>query len=149
MNFVSIARKTVSRRLQAVACLLAMTFLWAPLWANGGKGAANCNGMMCMAKGHDMTMAMATTPAPKPATDPSEDVGMHCDHESQSSAIKCSMSCCHTETRAFVASLTFDLPAAVVLSRPLPFAAPLFVSSENEIFSTVAPPDRPPRLMHS
>jgi hypothetical protein len=126
-----------------------MTLLWAPLWANACKGASNCTGMMCMAKSHDKAMAMATAPSPEPAAEASEDASMHCEHESRSSDAKCSMSCCHTETRAFVASMTFDLPAAVLLSRSPQFAAPLLLSSENDIFSTIAPPDHPPRLMHS
>ena len=148
MDFASIPRKGTARRLQAVACLLAMTLVWTPLWAAAWTGASNCTGMMCTAAGHK-AMAKANAPSPKGAAQAAEDASMQCEHESRSSVTKCSMSCCHTESRAFVASMTFDLPAAVLLSRSLQLADSLSVPSESAIFSTVAPPDHPPRLMHS
>ena len=149
MSFGSITRKGTARRLRGVACLLAMTLVWTPLWAAAWTGASNCSGMMCMAKGHDKAMAMLTEPPSERAAEASEGASMHCEHESRSSVTKCSISCCHTESRAFVAAMTFDLPADVLLSRSLQLADSLSVRSESALFSTIAPPDHPPRLMHS
>ena len=62
---------------------------------------------------------------------------------------QCAMSCCQTESHVFVASIVFVLPAAPVLARSPYFEAPVTVSAQREILSSVAPPHRPPRLIPS
>jgi hypothetical protein len=131
------------RKLGAWVCLVAALLLWSPLLAAAWQSVemSCCIAGMCPAHGHTSDQRR------QPAS--SQQHPMTCDHQAGSNLLECSMSCCHTEPRSFVASIVFVVPSTVALSRLPDHATPLLLSSERAPLPPVIPPDLPPRLIPS
>ncbi|MGB2632572.1 MAG: hypothetical protein WAM58_01430 [Candidatus Acidiferrum sp.] len=131
------------RKMGAWVCLIAAVLLWSPLWAVAWQSAqmSCCSGGICLAadhaKQHQLSAAGASE---KPVT---------CEHQGGIEMSQCAMSCCQTESHVFVASLVFVLPVAPVLARSPYFVTPVTASVQRQVLPSLAPPDRPPRLIPS
>jgi len=131
------------KKIGAWVCLIAALLLWSPLWAAAwqSRSMSCCDGGMCPI--HQHSKQSPSHPHHSPAAP------VTCEHHSESGMIPCSMSCCQTEDRSFVASIVFVLPHALVFSGSPRFDAPLNVSSACAVLPAIAPPDRPPRQFPS
>ena len=138
-----LARAATGRKVAGSVCLVAALLLWGPLWATAWEadGKTCCAGAMCPAHQH----SKHSQDYPKPA-DPS-DSSMLCEHHGNASIAPCSMSCCRTDARYFVASIVFLLPQTVALWGSSPSAAQLNFGPEHALLSSIAPPDQPPRSL--
>ena len=127
----------------ACVCLIAAVLLWSPLWAMAWQSAqmSCCDGGICLAAHH----AKQT----RHSSDSTSEKSMTCEHQRGNAISQCSMSCCQTDAHVFVASIVFVLPAAPALASSPYFATPATVSAQREILPSLAPPDRPPRLIPS
>ena len=112
------------KKIAAYVCLLAVTLLWAPLWAAAlqTNGMTCCTGAMCPAHGHSQR-----NPAPAPTSSTGAETHMKCDHSANRSAsnsmVNCNMSCCQDQAQSFVAvAIHFVLPDSRILM-PLKLAA--------------------------
>lgn len=132
----------------ACVCLIAAVLLWSPLWAVAWQSArmSCCDNGICLAASH----AKQTRHSPDSTSQkPPSEKQMTCEHQRGNAISQCSMSCCQTDVHVFVASIVFVLPAAPALASSPCFATPASMSAQREILPSLAPPDRPPRLIPS
>jgi len=131
----------LGRRLRACVCLVAVALLWAPAWAAAlqAAGMACCDGAMCPLHGH----------APKKSSsdgNSAQDMPMAgCDHRGRTTAVDCSVACCHPKDPVVTGAVVFVLPVTVAISAPLfigPPTRPLAVSANSVVFDPASPPPR-------
>jgi hypothetical protein len=127
------------RRLGACVCLVAVMLLWAPAWGAvlQAAGVGCCDGAMCPLHGH----------APKRSsgdTNSAKDMPMAgCDHHARTTAMDCTVACCHPKDPAVTGAVVFVLPTLVTISVPL-FGGPPPLGSSASMNSLVFDPASPP-----
>ena len=136
------------RKMAAWVCLLAVMFLWAPLWAMALEASALgcCADGFCgrAMHGHQKTnRAVAVHPAP--AEPPTE-----CEHQggaarNKAGAMKCSLSCCHEGSDALAAAVLLILPATAPISVPLGLAWASPELTATGVTQPIEPLSPPPR----
>ncbi|HTC42550.1 MAG TPA: hypothetical protein VK703_13305 [Candidatus Acidoferrales bacterium] len=127
----------------ACVCLIAAVLLWSPLWAVAWQSAqmSCCDSGICLTADHaKQHHGSAPGASQKPVT---------CEHQGGNEISQCAIHCYQTEFHVFVASIVFVLPIAPVPARSPYFVTPVALSAQREILPSVAPPDRPPRLIPS
>lgn len=136
------------RKTAAWVCLLAVLFLWAPVWAMAVEASALgcCVDGFCgrTTHGHQKT-SQAVTAHPAPA-----EAAMECEHHggvtrNKVGAMKCSMSCCHESSNALAAAVLFILPRTAPISVPLgaAWASPeLTATGPTQSIEPLSPPPR-------
>jgi hypothetical protein len=123
------------RMFAALACLLAVVFLYAPFAAAAwsSHGMACCTAGFCNIPKHHHSKAPAHSAA-----------GEECDH-GMAGMMNCSMACCQDPDKIVVASLAFVLPpSTTTFSASLVSRSALQVRS-IEIPRTIEPQSPPPR----
>jgi hypothetical protein len=135
------------KKIAACVCLLAVTLLWAPLWAAAlqTNGMTCCTGAMCPAHRHS-----PKNPAPASTSSTSAETHMQCDHSanrsSSNSMVSCNMSCCQDQDQSFVAAaIHFVLPdSRIVMPQKLASASIPELKVSQPLHSTdpLSPPPR-------
>jgi hypothetical protein len=132
------------KRLGACVCLVAVMLLWAPAWGAvlQAAGVGCCDGAMCPLHGHGPKKSSSDANS-------SKDMPMAgCEHHARTTAMVCSVACCHPKDPAVTGAIVFVLPSPVALSAPLflgPPSRPLAVSANSFVFDPTSPP---PRTLH-
>jgi hypothetical protein len=131
----------LGRKLGAFVCLVAVIFLWAPLWASAlqAAGMACCDGAMCPLHGHSPKKSSGDTDSAKNAP------MAGCEHHGRKAAMDCTMACCHPADPVVTGAVVFVLPGAVAISAPLFIGPPRpdFSSSASSfVFDPASPPPR-------
>lgn len=129
-------------RLAALFCVLALSFLYAPLGASYllGKAASCCTSGMCNIASHHHKQASRTHEAP-----------MDCAHAGNRMS-DCSLSCCQTPAQAAVAAHIFVLPSVIPPSQPemlSQLATPVGPSELSRFSEPAYPPPRVPLSLFS
>jgi hypothetical protein len=123
------------RIFSALACLLAVVFLFAPLagaaWSSHAM--ACCAGGYCNIPNHHHQKAPANSSA-------SEDCGHGL------ALMKCSMSCCQDSDKPVVTSVAFVLPTATFTSSSILVTRTIEHTGSIGIPRSVAPLSPPPRI---
>jgi hypothetical protein len=151
-----IFRSTLSNRhhnrgrvIGALACLLAIAFLYAPLAAAAfSPSAMACcaNGLCNIPSHHHKSSATTTTPA---STGSHEDCG-HNMAGKMASMTECSMDCCQThETPAAVGSVTFVMAPMFHVTVSMDVTRAGEITRAIEIPRTIEPVSPPPRFLSS
>jgi hypothetical protein len=139
--------------LGALACLLAIAFLYAPLAAAAFSPAMACcaEGFCNIPKHHHKSK---TAPNPNPAV--THEAGHEdCGHDMSSKVgdktagmNDCSMDCCQThETPATVGSVTFVMPPVFVVPVSMHVTRSSGITRALEIPRAIEPASPPPRLL--
>jgi hypothetical protein len=135
----------------ALACLLAIAALYAPLAAAAfSPSAMACcaNGLCNIPSHHHKTSAAATTPA---ATGSHEDCGhdMSTKVDGKMAGMNdCSMDCCQThETPAAVGSVTFVMPPVFFVAVSMDVTRAGEITRAIEIPRAIEPASPPPRFL--
>jgi len=126
-----------SRFFCAIACLLAMALLYAPLAAAAWSSyqAACCASGQCPIKAHHHHQNPA---APEKHMD--------CGHE-MFTMTACSMSCCHNPERAFVSSSVFVFPALITIFEPSALQTHITIAKLTNLHRSTEPLYPPPRFL--
>jgi len=137
------------RKMAAWVCLLAVMFLWAPLWAMAlqANGVGCCADGFCArsAHGHQKT-GRAAAGQPAPAETP-----MECEYHGRAAkdrpdAMRCSMSCGHENSDLLTAAVVFVLPVTAPVSVPLDATSAPIELTASEFMRSIEPVSPPPRI---
>jgi hypothetical protein len=121
--------------------LVAVMLLWAPAWgaALQAAGVGCCDGAMCPLHGHGPKKSSSDANSAK-------NMPMAgCDHHARTTAMDCTVACCHPKDAAVTGAIVFVLPGVVAISAPLVIgpATRSFVPSANSfVFDPASPPPR-------
>jgi hypothetical protein len=123
------------RAFAAFACLLAVIFIYAPFAAAAwsSHNMACCTGGYCNIPKHHHSKAPADSTA-----------GENCGH-GMAGIMDCSMSCCRNPDKAVVASVTFVLPPATLVSSAIFVTRTVERARSIEIPRAIEPLSPPPR----
>jgi len=131
----------LGRRLAACVCLVAVMLLWAPAWgaALQAAGMGCCDGAMCPLHGHGPKKSSSDANSAK-------DMPMAgCDHHARTTAMDCTVACCHPKDPAVTGTIVFVLPSPMPIPAPLlpgPPSRPFAVSANSFVFDPAFPPPR-------
>jgi hypothetical protein len=154
-RFRSILNRTNHNRqrvLSALACLLAIAFLYAPLAAAAFSPSAMacCTAGFCNIPKHHHKSKVATSPAPVATHESGHE---DCGHDMAGKLAgmnDCSMDCCQShETPAAVGSVTFVMPPVFFVSISMHVTRAGQTARAIEIPRSIEPASPPPRFLNN
>jgi hypothetical protein len=137
-----------NRLIGALACLLAIAVLYAPLAAavvSPSLMACCTKGFCNIPKHHHKSDATSSSPATAPAT-PHEDCG-HNMAANVAGMSDCSMDCCQTHETPAVSSVTFVMPPVFFVPLAIHVTRAVETVRAIEIPRAIEPASPPPRLL--
>ena len=149
---MSSTNHTRTREFGALACLLAIAVLYAPLGAAAFSPSvmACCTGKFCnIPKHHHKSNAASSEKPPQTQAPPPAASHEDCGHNMAANATgmsDCSMDCCQTHETPAVSSVTFVMPPVIFVAVSVNVTRAAETARAIEIPRTIEPASPPPRF---